>query len=71
MTYKVIWDQWYRCGYHGDDTDFKEIVVEFPSYHLAEDFAIELVQGKHRGMYDRKVNFTDIKIKCSIKGIGR
>lgn len=64
MTYKVIWDQWTRCGYHG-------MVVEFPSYHLAEDFAIELVQGKHRGMYDSKVNFTDIKIKCSIKGIGR
>lgn len=71
MTYTVKWDQWFRCGYHGDDSDFKKMVVEFPAYHLAEDFAIELVQGKYRGMYDRKVNLTDIKIKCNVKGIGK
>lgn len=69
MIYKVIWDQWTRGGYHGDDKDFEEMEVEFTSYHLAEEFAIDLVQGKHRGMYDCKVNFTDIKIECNIKGI--
>lgn len=62
MTYKVEWNQWYRSGYHGDDVDCEPMSMEFKTLDEADTFGVELVNGKHRGMYDMSVNPDEVKI---------
>lgn len=62
MAYTVSWDQWFRCGPAGDDSDFEEMNVEFDSKEKADDFIADLVSGKFKGTYDRTVKPEDISI---------
>ena len=64
MTYKVIWNQWTRSGYHGDDTDCETMSREFKTLDEADTFGVELIYTrKHRGMYDMSVNPDEVRIE--------
>ena len=60
--YIVKFNQWFRCGRNGDDTDYEEISVEFNTLPEATQYADEVAEGKYRGMYDRTVHRNEIKI---------
>lgn len=62
MTHKVTWEQWFRCGPYGDDTDFTTEEIEFDYLEEANEFVEDLVAGKHRGMYDCKVNRNEVTV---------
>lgn len=62
MTHKVTWNQWFRCGYFGDDSDFVTEEMKFDSLEEAKEFVEELVAGKFRGAYDRRVNRSGVTI---------
>ena len=62
MNYKVEWNQWYRCGYHGDDADYEAMTMDFETLSDAEGFVIDLINGKHRGTYDMSVHRDEVKI---------
>jgi len=61
-TYKVIWDQWFRYGPDGDESDFTQGSATFNTLAQAEQFKADLVAGKHRGLYDRTVNAYEVTI---------
>jgi hypothetical protein len=60
--YEVQWDQWYRCGRCGDDTNYEYKVMTFDTLALAEAFVDDLVQGKYSGYADMKVHRDEVKI---------
>ena len=62
MTHKVEWNQWYRCGYHGDDKDYETMTMDFETLSEANAFVVDLVNGKHRGTYDMTVHRDEVKI---------
>ena len=62
-SYKVIWEQWFRYGPDGDESDFNEKVVVFATLAEAEQFKAELVAGKDRGVFDRTVHAHEVTIK--------
>ena len=62
MTYKVEWNQWYRCGSHGDDKDYEAMTMDFETLSEANAFVVDLVNGKHRGTYDMAVHRDEVKI---------
>ena len=60
--YIVEWEQWYRCGKYGDDKDFEIYTREFATEEAARAFKQDLLDGKHRGLYDMKVQENDITL---------
>jgi hypothetical protein len=62
MKYVVEWEQWYRCGHHGDDKDFEIYRKEFATEVEARQFKLELLNGTHRGFADMKVKDEDVTI---------
>lgn len=62
MTYKVEWNQWYRCGYEGDDADYEVETRDFETLSGAEAFVVELIDGVHRCTYDMAVHRDEVKI---------
>lgn len=62
MKYTVKWNQWFRSGYHGDDTDFETELKEFGTRDEADQFIEDLVAGKHRGTYDCTVNRSEVTL---------
>ena len=62
MKYEVEWNQWYRCGYHGDDADYEVERAYFKTLDEANAYVNELISGKRRGTYDMSVNRDEVKI---------
>ena len=62
VTYKVTWDQWFRCGKYGDDTDYRTEAVEFDTICAAKKFVEQLCKGATRGVFDRPVYHDDVSI---------
>jgi hypothetical protein len=62
MTFIVEWEQWYRCGRHGDDKDFEIYTREFATEDDARAFKQDLLDGKHRGLRDLKVQPNEIAL---------
>lgn len=66
-TFKVTWDQWFRCGRDGDDSDFEEYVLFFETFERAEQFVSELVAGDCLGVFDRTVHRNEVTItECEV-----
>lgn len=63
MAFTVKWNQWYRCGYDGDESDFEERSMSFATIEEAQRFVDKVVAGTFRGIYDRTVNRSEITIK--------
>jgi hypothetical protein len=61
-SFKVMWEQWFRYGPDGDESDSTQKAVTFGTLAQAEQFKADLVSGKHRGLYDRTVNACDVTI---------
>ena len=61
-AYKVSWDQWYRCGYAGDDTDYEPMSRTFQHLCDANQFIDDLVAGKFRGVFDRTVHRNEVQL---------
>ena len=61
-SFKVMWEQWFRYGPDGDESDFVEKAVVFDTLEQAEQFKANLVSGKHKGLYDRTVNAYEVTI---------
>jgi hypothetical protein len=60
--FEVQWDRWYRCGRYGDDKDYEEMRRTFNTIEEANSFVDDLVDGKHRGIYDITVHRHEVKI---------
>lgn len=62
MTVTVEWDQWFRCGRTGDDTDFETHTMEFDERDDAIGFMNDLLAGHQRGLRDLQLQPCDIRI---------
>ena len=61
-VFRVTWEQWFRCGPYGDDTDFTIESMDFNTLTEAEEFVNKLCDGVHRGVFDRKVQRDEVRI---------
>jgi len=60
--FKVTWEQWFRYGPDGDESDSTQKSVTLLTLEDAEQFKADLVSGKYRGLYDRTVNECEVTI---------
>lgn len=58
----VEWDQWFRCGPNGDDSELETMSVNFDTRKQAEAYVDDLVSGKFRRLGQRAVHRSECKI---------
>ena len=64
--YKVSWDQWYRCGYDGDDTDYEPMSRTFQHLCDANQFIDDQI-----GLYqDNLISACGSSLAAAIIGVG-
>ena len=62
MAYQVTWDQWFRCGPDGDDSDYTQESFSFDTLERAVQFKADLVSGKFKGLADMRVYDNEVSI---------
>lgn len=62
MLYEVTWDQWFRCGPDGDDSDYTQESISFDTLERATKFKADLISGKFRGFADMRVHENEVTI---------